>query len=99
MAFTEEELKRIDVPVEIVIGARSPVKRMYVTPLRPVRPDWPVVEIEGARHINCIANLSVRIVCGAFLPWLGRALASIELRRAGHVILRQSPQWVGLTNV
>jgi len=56
LAVTDEELKRIDVPVEIVIGERDPVKRMYVTPLRPVRPDWPVVEIDGAGHINCVAK-------------------------------------------
>ncbi len=54
LALTEEELKAITVPVEVVVGDRDPVKRMYVNPLQQVRKDWPVVEIADAGHINCI---------------------------------------------
>jgi len=53
-AFTEEQLKAIKLPVEIIIGDRDPIKKMYVDPLLAVRNDWPVVEIAGAGHIICI---------------------------------------------
>ena len=50
----ELSLSEIDLPVRIVVGQRDPVKRMYVTPIDGFRKDWPVVEIEGAGHIDCI---------------------------------------------
>lgn len=53
-ALTEAAVRAIRVPVDIVIGTRDPVSRLYVAPLKNVRPDWPVVEIEGAGHMNCI---------------------------------------------
>jgi len=56
LAITEEQLKGIQVPVEILVGDRDPCKRMYVDPLEPVRPDWPVVVIDGAGHISCIVK-------------------------------------------
>jgi pimeloyl-ACP methyl ester carboxylesterase len=60
LAVTEQDLKEISVPVEVVVGARDPVKRMHVDPLRPVRPDWPVVEIEEAGHISCVTTPEFR---------------------------------------
>jgi pimeloyl-ACP methyl ester carboxylesterase len=60
LAMTEEELKKIKVPVEILIGDRDPVKRMYVVPLQKVRKDWPVVDIKDAGHINCIIKKQFR---------------------------------------
>ncbi len=54
LAVTEKQLQAIRVPVEIIVGDRDPVKRLYVAPLAPVRPDWPVVEIPDAGHITCI---------------------------------------------
>ncbi len=54
LAVTEAQLKAIHVPVEIIVGDRDPVKKLYVAPLLPVRPDWPVVEIPDAGHITCI---------------------------------------------
>lgn len=54
LAVTEAELKKIDVPVMVLVGDRDPVKRLYVAPLQQVRKDWPVVEIEDAGHLNCI---------------------------------------------
>ena len=54
LAVTEPQLKAIRVPVEIIVGDRDPVRRLYVTPLQSVRPDWPVVEIPDAGHIICI---------------------------------------------
>ena len=60
LALSADELKRIRVPAEILVGDRDPVKPLYVVPLRPVRKDWPIVEIEGAGHINCIVKKSFR---------------------------------------
>jgi pimeloyl-ACP methyl ester carboxylesterase len=60
LALTEDELKKIDVPVEILVGDRDPVNRLYVVPLRPKRRDWPVIEIEDAGHINCIVKKPFR---------------------------------------
>ncbi len=60
LALTAEELKKIEVPVEVLIGDRDPVKRMYVDPLQKVRKDWPVVEIKDAGHINCIIKKQFR---------------------------------------
>ncbi len=54
LAVTEAELKAIRVPVEVIIGGEDSLKPRTVAPLRVVRPDWPVVEIEGANHISCI---------------------------------------------
>jgi pimeloyl-ACP methyl ester carboxylesterase len=59
-AVTEKELKDVTVPVEVIVGDRDPVRRMYVVPLHTVRPDWPVVEIEKAGHITCVTNPEFR---------------------------------------
>ncbi|MEW6358713.1 MAG: alpha/beta hydrolase [Planctomycetota bacterium] len=54
LAVTEEEIKGIRVPVVVLVGDRDPVKPLYVAPLQQVRPDWPVIEIQDAGHLNCI---------------------------------------------
>lgn len=54
LALTEDELKAIRVPVEILVGDHDPMKRLYVAPLQRVRGDWQVIEIQGAGHLNCI---------------------------------------------
>jgi pimeloyl-ACP methyl ester carboxylesterase len=56
LAITEDELKSIELPVTVLIGASDPVKWLYVTPLQSVRKDWPVIEIEDAGHITCITK-------------------------------------------
>src|SRR5262245_45412961 len=56
LAVTEAELRRIRVPVVVIVGDRDPVKRLYVTPLRPVRRDWAVIEINDAGHLNCVVK-------------------------------------------
>ena len=66
LSVSREELAEIHVPVEIVVGTRDPVKRMYVTPLREVRPDWPVIEIEGAGHISCVTRPQFREAIASF---------------------------------
>lgn len=54
LALTEEELKSIHVPVEILVGDRDPMRKLYVVPLQSVRSDWRVIEIQDAGHITCI---------------------------------------------
>ena len=54
LAVTEREIHAVKVPVTIIIGDRDPCRRMYVEPLRRIRPDWPEHVIEGAGHLNCI---------------------------------------------
>ena len=54
LALTEDELKSIEVPVEVIVGDRDPTRRLYVAPLEKARPDWKVIEIQGAGHLNCI---------------------------------------------
>jgi pimeloyl-ACP methyl ester carboxylesterase len=67
LAVTEDDLKGIKLPVEVIVGNRDPVKRLYVTPLEQVRSDWPVVEIDGAGHITCIMKREFR---DAIVAWL-----------------------------
>jgi pimeloyl-ACP methyl ester carboxylesterase len=59
-ALKESDLKKIDIPVKVVVGDRDPVKRLYVMPLQQVRKDWPVVDIKGAGHINCVVKEQFR---------------------------------------
>ena len=54
LALTADQLKAIRIPVEILLGDRDPMKKLYVEPLETVRSDWRVIEIEGAGHLNCI---------------------------------------------
>lgn len=54
MAATAEEIAGVKVPVEMIVGSRDPVKRLYVDALAAARPDWPVVVVEGAGHIQCV---------------------------------------------
>ncbi len=72
LALTEEELKRIKLPVEILIGDRDPVKRMYVVPLQRVRKDWPVVDIKDAGHVNCIIKKPFREEIAAWVRTHGK---------------------------
>jgi pimeloyl-ACP methyl ester carboxylesterase len=54
LAVTAAQLRQVKVPVEILVGDRDPCRRLYVEPLERERPDWPVVLIGGAGHLNCI---------------------------------------------
>jgi pimeloyl-ACP methyl ester carboxylesterase len=54
LALTEKEVKSIRAPVTVLVGDDDGlIKKLYVEPLRPVRKDWPVVEIKGANHLSC----------------------------------------------
>jgi pimeloyl-ACP methyl ester carboxylesterase len=54
LGLSEEAVRGIKVPVAVLVGDRDPCKKLYVEPLTRVRKDWPVTEIEGAGHLNCI---------------------------------------------
>ncbi|HLX64115.1 MAG TPA: alpha/beta hydrolase [Planctomycetota bacterium] len=54
LAVSEAELKAVSVPIEVLVGDRDPCKALYVAPLQTVRSDWPVIEIKGAGHMDCI---------------------------------------------
>jgi pimeloyl-ACP methyl ester carboxylesterase len=54
LALSEQEVRSIRVPVMILFGDRDGLKWPYVTPLKTVRKDWPVIDIKGADHISCI---------------------------------------------
>lgn len=56
LAVTKAEVEAVKVPVDVVVGDRDPVRRLYVDPLRTIRPDWPVVLIAGAGHLNCVGK-------------------------------------------
>lgn len=67
LALSEGELRFIKVPVEIIVGDRDPVKRLYVAPLERARKDWAVVEINDAGHLNCIIKPRFKEAIGDWL--------------------------------
>lgn len=60
LALTPAAIQSIRTPAAVLVGDRDPVERLYVGPLRKIRPDWPVKLIGGAGHINCIAKPQFR---------------------------------------
>ena len=67
LALSEAELRAIKVPVEIIVGDRDPVRRLYVGSLDRVRTDWPVVEIKDAGHLNCVIKPQFKEAIAAWL--------------------------------
>jgi len=53
-AVTADEVKALKMPIQVVVGEKDPCRRMYVDPLRQIRPDIPVQIVPGAGHIACI---------------------------------------------
>ncbi|HYC00819.1 MAG TPA: alpha/beta fold hydrolase [Candidatus Limnocylindrales bacterium] len=47
LQVTRQELEAIQVPVAVILGDRDPVRRMYITPLKNARKDWPVIVVPG----------------------------------------------------
>ena len=41
LALTDDEVRKIDAPVKIIVGSRDPVKRLYVEPLQKRGPIGP----------------------------------------------------------
>ena len=61
LALTEDEIKSIDAPLTVLLGADDRVvQKHYVDPLKKVRPDWPVIEIEGGGHFTTIVKQQFR---------------------------------------
>lgn len=60
LALTAEEVKQIKLPTTVIIGDRDPLRKMYVEPLPGIRPDWPIVEIADAGHLNCVLKPQFR---------------------------------------
>jgi pimeloyl-ACP methyl ester carboxylesterase len=56
LALTEDEIKSIKTPVEVVIGDNDALQKGYVVPLKRVRKDWPIVQIKDANHLTCIGK-------------------------------------------
>jgi pimeloyl-ACP methyl ester carboxylesterase len=57
LSLSEPEITSIRVPMLILVGADDRlIQRMYVDPLRAVRPDWRVVEIPDSNHLTSIAH-------------------------------------------
>jgi pimeloyl-ACP methyl ester carboxylesterase len=54
LAVTEAQVKAVRVPVTIIVGDRDLCRKLYVDPLRPIRPVCPQKIISGAGHLNCI---------------------------------------------
>jgi pimeloyl-ACP methyl ester carboxylesterase len=54
LGITAEEVRRINVPVTMLVGDHDPCRQLYVEPLRRIRPDWPEHLIRGAGHFTCI---------------------------------------------
>jgi hypothetical protein len=55
LSLTKDEIKSIKVPVTMLIGDKDDmIRKLYVDPLKDVRKDWPIVDIEDANHITCI---------------------------------------------
>lgn len=69
LALTADQVRTVGAPVEILIGSRDSMRKLYVDPLLAVRNDWPVVEIEGADHITCILKSQFR---DELAKWLDR---------------------------
>ena len=56
LAVTEAGIRSVKVPMEVLVGDTDPMHELYVMPLQSARPDWPVIQIQGAGHINCIGK-------------------------------------------
>jgi pimeloyl-ACP methyl ester carboxylesterase len=73
LALTEAEIKSIKVPVAVLAGDKDDVvKKLYLEPLKKVRKDWPVIEIEDANHITCSFKPQFREELAAWIKKNGR---------------------------
>ena len=61
LALKEEEIKSIRVPMTVLVGSDDRVvKKLYIDPLKEIRPDWSVVEIKGGGHFTTIVKQQFR---------------------------------------
>lgn len=68
LALTAEELKGIRQPVTLIIGEQDPLKAVSVEPLHQARPDWPIIVVPQANHINCVPNPQFKAALRDALP-------------------------------
>lgn len=54
LALTEQQVRSIRTPVQILFGANDGLRHAYVPPLTRVRPDWKVIEIPDGNHLTCL---------------------------------------------
>jgi pimeloyl-ACP methyl ester carboxylesterase len=54
LAVTREQVMAIQVPVTIIAGDKDPCRRLYIEPLRKIRPDWPDYVVANAGHVECV---------------------------------------------
>lgn len=67
LAVTDKEIKKIDLPVTVLIGEKDICKPLYVDPLKKIRKDWPIVDIKDADHFTCIIRPQFRDEIGAWV--------------------------------
>lgn len=79
LGITREQLAAIKVPLVVVIGTSDGLLERRVTPLVEVRPDIPIVKIEGANHVTCIFRPEFKKSIVEFLDQQPRPTAE-----AGH---------------
>ncbi|HLW64397.1 MAG TPA: alpha/beta hydrolase [Gemmataceae bacterium] len=61
LALTENEIKAIKVPMIVLVGDEDGlVQKLYVDPLKAVRPEWSVIEIKGGNHFTSIVKPQFR---------------------------------------
>jgi pimeloyl-ACP methyl ester carboxylesterase len=67
VAVSEDELKKIELPVRVLIGDKDICKQLYVEPLQKVRKDWTVVEIKDGDHLTAILRPQFKEEIGAWV--------------------------------
>lgn len=67
LGITRDQLAGIKRPIKVVIGKNDGLLERRVDPLLDVRPDVPVVEIEGANHVTCVFRAEFKQAIVEFL--------------------------------
>jgi pimeloyl-ACP methyl ester carboxylesterase len=55
-ALSESELKAVKTPLCVLVGDQDPCRQLYVEPLHQMREDIPIVKIQDAGHLTCVAK-------------------------------------------
>jgi len=69
LEISKAELESIKAPTAVILGDKDPVRRMYISPLKYVRKDWPVIVIEGGGQATVLDKKQFR---DELLKWLKR---------------------------
>jgi pimeloyl-ACP methyl ester carboxylesterase len=87
LAVTEEELKTNKVPLQVLIGARDPLK-VGVDRMKEKRPELRVIEIDGADHISTLHRPEFRSSLREFLVAYRQAQVESEAERRSRSAAR-----------